>query len=307
MNDDGREVFGWPDRIVTREGIYLVRGHMGKWIAMIALICTAFPLQAQERPLLTDVPDLVRLGAVRLDFGVSFLHRQRYPLSGLKGDLMRLGESSLRIGVGEFAEFQISGVFRDFLAITHRTPALISPTFAGDSTSDFGDLTIGTKLKLAGETPNRPAVSFKFAVQLPNASNESGLGTDETEFYASVLLLKQINRVRIVGNLGLAILGSAVQPNSQSDLLTYGFGLIAPVHANLELVGEIHGRHGPQRPGNESLSQMRAGARFPAAGLLWDIAAIAGLRHFDPGYGLTVGVTYEFQAFHRKRSPVTIR
>ena len=280
---------------------------MVKWIAWVALIFASFPVQAQERPLLTDVPELVGLGAVRLDFGVSFLHRQRYSLSGLEGDLMRLGESSLRLGVGEFAEFQISGVFRDFLAVTRRTPALIPPAFAGDSTSDFGDLTLGTKLKLVGETGNRPAVSFKFAVQLPNASNESGLGTDETEFYAGILVAKRISRARIVGDLGLAILGSAVQPNSQSDLLTYGFGLIAPVHPKLELVGEIHGRQGPHRPGNESLSHIRAGARFPAAGLLWDVAAIAGLKHFDPAYGLTVGVTYEFQAFHRKRSPVTVR
>jgi len=303
MNDDERRFSRRPDAIVTGDG----RGHMGKWIAVIALICTVCPVQAQERPLLTDVPDLVRLGAIRVDFGVSFLHRQRYSLSGLEGDLMRLGESSLRIGVGEFAEFQISGVFRDFLAVTRRSPALIPPTFAGDSTSDFGDLVIGTKLKLAGEAAHRPAVSFKFAVQLPNASNESGLGTDETGFYASFLLSKRISRARIVGSLGLAILGSAVQPNSQSDLLTYGFGLIAPVHPRLELIGEIHGRQGPEHPGNESLSQIRAGARFPAAGLLWDVAAIAGLMHFDPGYGLTVGVTYEFQAFNKKRNPVTIR
>ena len=281
---------------------------MGKWIAVLVALFMPVSARAQEdRPLRTETAELLGIGAVRAEFGIDFLHRQRYSLSGLEGDLLRLGVTTIRVGAGEYAEFQISGVARDFLTVNRRSPAVIPPTFAGGTTSDFGDLILGTKLKLAGEKGARPALAFSFAVQLPNASNESGLGTDQTEFYSKLLLTKHLGKVAFRGNLGLAILGSPVQPNSQADLLTYGFAILAPVHAGLELVGEVRGRQGPLRIGNENMSRVQLGARVRMAGLLWEIAGVAGLRRFDPGSGLLLGVTYDFQAFHRKRGPVTIR
>jgi hypothetical protein len=47
--------------------------------------------------------------------------------------------------------------------------------------------------------------------------------------------------------------------------------------------------------------------RLRAAGLLWDVAGIAGLGKYDANSGVTVGVTFDFQAFHRKRGPRTVR
>ena len=63
------------------------------------------------------------------------------------------------------------------------------------------DIVIGTKIRLAGETAHRPAFGFRFATKLPNASNESGLGLDTTDFFASTLVAKTIRSVRVVGNL----------------------------------------------------------------------------------------------------------
>lgn len=282
---------------------------MRKWILLLIVAILATPAFGQdpERALKPDSPEILDVGRVRADFAVEFLHKARYSLSGLEGDLLRLGIINFGVGVGDYAEFQISGVCRDFLAITRRTQQVLPTSFAGDTTSDFGDLFIGSKLKLAPEKGVRPALAFKFAVQLPNASNETGLGTDETEFFSGILLSKHLGRTQLLGNLGLAILGSPVQANSQADMLTYGFGAIVPFHDKLDLVGEVYGRQGPERLGNENLSQVQLGVRFRSAGLRWDIAGIAGLRHFDPGSGLAVGVTYEFQAFHKKRGPVTVR
>jgi hypothetical protein len=274
-----------------------------------ALFLMAIPAHAQDpqRALRPEPADLLGLGRVRADFSVEFDQRARYSLSGLEGDLLRLGILNFRVGVGEYAEFQISGVGRDFLSVTKRSTAVIPTTFSGDNTSDFGDLVLGTKLKLVSERGSRPALSFKFAVQLPNASNERGLGADEIEFYSSLLCSKHLGRAEFTGNLGLAILGSPVQTNSQADMLTYGAGIIIPLHPKVELVAELSGRQGPQRIGNENLAQARAGARIHAAGLRWDFMGMAGLRHFDPKSGLALGVSYEFQAFHKKQGPVTVK
>jgi hypothetical protein len=279
-----------------------------KYLIIVAwFVFPAVLVQAQQRPLRTDVTDPVGLGRIRVDFGLEFLQGQRFTLSGLEGDLTRVGVTSIHVGVSEFAEFQISGVVRDFLSVSRRTPPAIPPDFAGNATSDVGDLVLASKFRLATERGARPALGFKFAVQLPNASNESGIGSDVTNFHALFLASKHIRGAQILGNLGLAILGSAVQPNSQADLLTYGFGIIIPMHSKANLVSEVQGRAGAQRLGNENQSQIRAGVQMRMAGLRWDIAGIAGLEKHDPDSGLVLGVTYEFQAFNRPRSPKTIR
>ncbi len=277
-----------------------------KTTLLTLIAATSAWAQDGARAVRPDTAELIAVGRIRSSFGVEYLQKARYSLSGLEGDLVRLGLIDFRIGAGEYAEFQISGVARDYLTITNRTPAVIPPTVTGDTTNDFGDIILGTKLKLASEKRIRPALAFRFAVQLPNATNESGLGNDETEFFSSLLFTKHLGRAQLIGNLGLAILGSPVQPNSQADMLTYGICAIIPVHRRMELVGEWSGRQGPYRVGNESLSEVRMGARIHAAGLRWDVAGIAGLKHFNPRSGVAVGVTFEFQAFHKNRSPVTI-
>ncbi len=267
----------------------------------------ALPLRAQRRPFLTDDPDPVALGLVRTGLGIEFMQGQHFPLSGLEGDLTRVGLTNVQVGVGEFAEFQISGVIQDFLSVSRRTQAALPPDFAGNATSDVGDLVLGSKFRFAREKAARPAIGFKFAVQLPNASNESGLGTDETDFFAALLFSKHLGATQFLGNVGLAILGSAVQPNTQSDQLTYGFGIMVPMHQNINLVGDLHGRRGPERLGNESRSQARLGVQIRAGGLLWDVTGIAGLGKFDADSGIALGITFDLQAFNRSRKPKTVR
>ena len=267
----------------------------------------AVPVLSQQRPLRIDDASLLTTGRTRIEFGFEFLQGQKYPLSGLEGDLTRIGVAGVHVGVGEYAEFQASGVIRDFLSVSQRRPPVIPPDFGGNSTSDFGDLVLATKLKLAGEQGMRPAMAFKFAVQLPNASNESGLGTDTMRFFASLLFAKQIWKARLLANAGIAILQSPVQADSQADLVTYGLGAIVPLHPSISLVGEIKGRGGAERLGNESQSQARIGLQLRAAGLRWDVAGVAGLQDTDANSGLVFGLTYEFQAFAKKKGPRTIK
>ncbi|HYK87513.1 MAG TPA: hypothetical protein VE398_01990 [Acidobacteriota bacterium] len=272
-------------------------------LALLAcVIWISSPVRAQQRPLKTDDAELVGTGRIRTEFGLEFLQKQRYSLSGLEGDLTRLGVASIHVGMGEYAEFQISGVFQDFLSVSSRTtPVPFPPSFGGNSTNDFGNLVLASKLRLAPEKGLRPALAFKFAVELPNAKHPSGLGTDETEFYASVLMSKHIGRAEMLGNVGFAILQNPVVIGRQTDPITYGLALILPVSKNINLVGEINGRQGPpHRIGNENQSVVRGGLQVRTGSIRWDVAGIGGLQNFDPASGVAVGITYEFQAFHKK-------
>jgi hypothetical protein len=257
-------------------------------------------LYAQQRPLRTDDAELLPTGKVRVELGVEFLQGQKYPLSGLEGNLTRLGVASIQAGVGEYAEFRISGVAQDVLSITERTEPVSPPSFDGNTTNDFGNLMLATKLKLLGEKGSRPAMAFKFAVELPNANQENGLGTDQTQFYSSLLFKKHFGRVQVLADLGLAILGSPVVPGKQTDPFTYGVGTVVRLHPSVNLAAEVYGRQGAEgRVGNENLSQFRAGFQFKTGRIRWDVAGVKGLKEFDPDSGIVVGATYEFQAFRR--------
>lgn len=257
-------------------------------------------LFAQQRPLRTDDAELLPTGKVRVELGVEFLQEQKYPLSGLEGNLTRLGVASIQVGVGEYAEFKISGVAQDVLSITERTEPVSPPSFDGNTTNDFGNLMLATKLKLLGEKESRPAMAFKFAVELPNANQENGLGTDQTQFYSSLLFKKHFGRVQVLADLGLAILGSPVVPGKQTDPFTYGVGTIVRLHPSVNLAAEVYGRQGAEgRVGNENLSQFRAGFQFKTGRIRWDVAGVKGLKEFDPDSGIVIGATYELQAFKR--------
>jgi len=290
--------------------MYLWKGGrviIRRWILLVSLLVLPWTVHGQQRPLKTDDAEILETGRIRLGFGVEFLQDQSYSLSGLQGDLIRLGVSSIHIGVGEYAEFQLSGVVQDFLSVSDRTEPVIPPTFSGDSTNDFGNLILGTKLKFFGEKGWRPAMAFKFAVELPNAKLDSGLGTSQTQFYSSLLFKKRFGRSQILADLGFAILGSAVLEGRQADPFTYGVATIIPVYRSVDFVAEINGRQGPSgRVGNENKSQVRAGIRFFTGKIRWDLAGVAGLMDYDPKSGIIVGFTYEFQAFNRKNSPVKI-
>jgi len=277
------------------------------WILLVGLLFFPCTVHGQQRPLGTDDAEILKTGRVRVGFGVEFLQDQRYSLSGLRGDLTRLGVSSIQVGVGEYAEFQISGVVQDVLSVSGRTEPVIPSTFSGDSTNDFGDLILGTKLKFFEEKGRRPAMAFKFAVGLPNAKHDSGLGTNETEFYSSLLFKKHLGRAELLADVGFAILGSPVLQGRQADPLTYGIAAVIPLYRSFDFVAEINGRQGPSgRVGNENKSRFLGGIRFSTGKIRWDVAGVAGLKDFDPKSGIVIGLTYEFQAFKKQKPPVKI-
>jgi hypothetical protein len=285
-------------------------GNVFQWRWMVLGICLLWPWTAygQQRPLKTDDAETLQVGRVRAELGAEFLQSQPFRLSGLQGDFTRLGVVAIHVGVGDYAEFQMSGVVQDVLSVSSRTTPFVAPTFTGNSTHSTGNLTLGTKLKLVGEKGSRPAIAFKFAVELPNANQASGLGNDATEFYTSILLKKHFGGVQILADLGLAILSSPVAAARQADPLTYGIATIIPISKRLNFLMEVNGRQGPKdRIGNENKSQARAGIQFYTGSIRWDLGGVAGLTRYDPKSGIVVGATYEFQAFRRNVSPVKIQ
>ncbi|HTK38541.1 MAG TPA: hypothetical protein VL325_08615, partial [Pyrinomonadaceae bacterium] len=110
--------------------------------SIIIILVSVFAF-AQQRPLITDDVDITPQGAVELGAGVDFFQNVKFPLSGLKGDLTRVGDVRLRTGLASNVEVQIEGTLQNFLAINSQTaPSPIPLNVMGNSTSDFDDFTI---------------------------------------------------------------------------------------------------------------------------------------------------------------------
>jgi hypothetical protein len=258
---------------------------------------------AQQRPLVTEDPEPIGAGRVLVEGGIDFAHDQQYPVSGLEGDLWRIPTLGVSVGISSIAELQIDGGFFNHLSIDQRRPAPLSNllTVTGDSTSDVEDIVIGTKIRLVPEGARHPAFGFRFATRLPNAGNESGLGLDTTDFYASLLGAKTVQSIRVVGNIGFGILADPTVGDRQNDVLTYGGSLARALTDQVEVVGELNGRvstrKGDAFPGTESRGLLKLGGRYTRGPVRFDAGIFLGLTSIDPMVGFTTGFTYVFNAF----------
>ena len=269
-------------------------------LLVLVLAPTAF---AQQRPLVTEDPETIGSGLILLEGGFDVAQDVFYPASGLQGNLLRIPTLGLSFGISSIAELQLDGGLYNRLSIKSRRDAPLSNLldFTGDSTHDVEDMVIGTKVRVLSETPGRPAIGLRFATKLPNASNESGLGLDTTDFYFSSLFGKTVRSIRLVGNAGLGILADPVDGNRQNDVFTYGFSIARAVQQGLEVVGEINGRlntrGGTPPVGTESRGAMRLGGRFTRGTVRADVGLIFGMTSRDPSVGLTAGFTWVFKGF----------
>ena len=256
----------------------------------------------QQRPLVTEDPETVGAGRLLVEAGFDYARGVDYPASGLTGHLSRFPLIGISLGVGSVGEIQIDGGLYNHLSITDRRAAPLSHmlTVSGETTSDFEDMVVGTKVRLVSEGTSRPSIAIRSATRLPMASNENGLGLDTMDFYSTMLVAKTIQSVRLVGNIGLGILGDPVRGDRQNDVLLYGVSFARAISANGEVVGEINGhkdtRNGIPPVGTQSRSMLRFGARHTVGSFRADAAVLFGLRTTDPGFGLTAGFTYVFGA-----------
>jgi hypothetical protein len=263
---------------------------------------------AQQRPLITDDIDIVPAGALEISAGVDFLQNAKFPLSGLRGDLTRLGDIRIRQGFASNVEIQIEGTLQNYLAINSNIgPSAIPLNVSGNSTNDFDDITVSAKIRLLSETKNLPAVGMKFGYQLPNSDQAKGIGTNQINIFSKLIVQKKFGKragriplANIYGNIGLGIMNAPLANFTQNDMLLYGLAGIFRVNDRINIATEINGRASVRRDtplGTESLSQLRIGTQIKASGLRFDTAAVFGLTSFSPKTGVTFGITYQSPVF----------
>src|SRR6476646_1667425 len=166
-------------------------------LASIALLlCFANVSYAQQRPLLTEDVDIIPPGTIRIEAGIDFMQGAKYTVSGLRGDLTRVGVIGINFGMGPNVEFQIEGVAQNYLSINSRGPSAtpLDILAGANSTNDTGDFTLSAKFKLRNETRRGPSLGFRFGVELPNSNQARGIGVNQTNAFGQILVGKKFGQ-----------------------------------------------------------------------------------------------------------------
>lgn len=256
-----------------------------------AVLCLATPARAQsDRPLTTEPAGTLAWGSIEVELGVSTF-RKRSP-DGERGRVWNVPTLGAVAGVGPAADLKIEGA-----AITQFDPR------RGDTQREPGDFFLWTKVRFWRGTPFQPVVAGRLGVKIPVSSDESGLGTDETDFFAQLILSQHVSQARLNLNLGLAILGDPERRATQNDALTYGLAWVVPWGERVRIVGEVAGQQGAGSVFDRSFA--RLGARWKAAGVLWDAALSIGFIDQSEDWGVLAGVALPFSWKPKEGAPTS--
>src|SRR6185369_9017933 len=171
--------------------------RLAKFTLFIAILLVALTsTTAQQRPLITEDVDIIPPGTLRIEGGLDFMQGVKFPVSGINGDLTRVGVIGVSIGMSPNVEFQIEGVAQNVLSINSRSSSAIGLNLApgANSTNDTGDFTLWAKFKLRNETSRGPSLGFRFGVSLPNSSQGTGIGLNQTNAYGQILFGKKFGQ-----------------------------------------------------------------------------------------------------------------
>src|SRR5690606_37138067 len=262
---------------------------MPRAVAFLLLLFALRPLPAvaQPRPLVTAAPLTIGAGRLLVELGVESGANVDYPVSGLTGDRLSI-PVGVSFGLGDVAELQIDGGY-NWLDVERRREAPLSGRVdPRDRTGDVHDVVIATKVTLVREGERRPAFGLRLATQLPNASNESGLGLDSMTFIGTLLAGKTTGSPRIVGNAGIAIMSDVIEGSIQQDAFVGSLSVARALNTVVEVVGEIAMQRvffADEPPvGAEPRGALRGGIRFTRGGWRADAGLVLGLTRQDPDY-----------------------
>jgi hypothetical protein len=252
-------------------------------LVLAASLSLAFAARAfaQTRPLATEEASTAAAGTVVLEAGASAISGEPNFLTGAARD--RWDGPELRVVYSPAGNVELD------VEWTARVGVRGDPDF-GD-VSDFGDVALRAKVRVAGRPGGRDAVGLRFGVLLPETSFGNGLGPNALRTAAQVLASKAVGSATVHLDAGVAIHDEPLRAHEQRDLFAYGAAVTWPL-GRVTLVGEVAGLAGRGSPGADARSEARAGARLGTGRLRIDGAARRGLGRAAGEWGITAGVSW---------------
>ncbi|OGL42905.1 MAG: hypothetical protein A2161_07460 [Candidatus Schekmanbacteria bacterium RBG_13_48_7] len=271
---------------------YLVVGIVFCFIYLYPSSCLAI------LTMLTEEAATLQQGNMEIEFGGSYFQLKDIPRGKIetnssvgstvfsekiKKDHIRAPLVGIRYGISRYAEFYIN-----WPAYIHQKDEI-----AGTQ-SDVGDVQVFTKLRLLREGKTTPAASFQIGTKLPNTSNESGLGTNETDFFSSVLFSKWVGKFTFHFNGGIAILSNPEMESRQKDRFIYGVGVVYHT-LRTNIFAEVN--RGLGIAPFETPVVARAGLIYKIVSWSFDLGFSSKIKGIGEDWGIIAGATYTFRIF----------
>jgi hypothetical protein len=256
-----------------------------------ALAIASSPAAAQLRPLDPFEWRMFEAGReVSVQVGGGWLRGQRASLAGTEGTLLEAGSFRAFWRTGRVVLEAGGTVYRRLDEESAFAPAEPDVRPAEDGVrSDAGDYRVLTVVRLTRERAP-VAAALRFGARLPTTDNTVGLDRDATDFFATLGGHAARGRMAVQAEAGVGIFGTRERAFEQDDLLIYalrGEYRAGPVVPMLTVVGQQVGSGHREIRGNESLGEVRLGAR--AGGRRWLLAeVVAGYTDFSPSTGVLV-------------------
>lgn len=217
----------------------------------------------EHKPLFIESAISLPPGTLEAKLGIEFLRDQSFPFSTpsnpLSRNLWKIPAIGLALGLDKRTELQFD----------YELLYLDEEESGSGEKFGSGDLKIFTKIQILRYNLTYPALGLKVGVKLPNANDEARLGTNETDFFSSLLVTESYQGVTFHGNVGLAILQNPNQNTEQDDLLLLGFAAVFPITDIIHFIMEVEGQMLSRK--NNNLSSMQVGLQFEIGNMQWDL------------------------------------
>jgi hypothetical protein len=256
--------------------------------SVVLALSPAGPALAQTRPLQTEEATTAAAGRIAFEAGATVMAAEPNFLTGSGRTRWDVPTLSL--------VYSPSGNVEIDVAWTARVGAVNDLTFG--TVSDWGDVTLRTKVRLAQDAKGASALAARFTVSLPETNHAQGLGPNTLRMAAQILGTQAVGRTTLHANLGLAIHDEAVGSHAQNDLVAYGVAAERRLGGRFTLLAEVAGRAGSGEAAIDRTHEARVGVRRAGARVTWDAAVRRGLSDSDGGWGFTAGITWTVQPAH---------
>lgn len=230
-----------------------------KPILILWLLLAPFSSTYSQRPILFT-EDARTLGVSHMEMGVGaeYFTKTQVSAPDVPKSEWRVGVLAAQIGVAQNVDFDLEWC-----------GGLIARTQDGSRGSDWGDLTVATKINIVGEDTALSSLGIRSAVKLPNTSYlPYKLGSDQIDYYVHVLFSRYMMNGEMRMNLGLGIIGNPVAAGSQDDIYLLSTAVIFPTPATTRFFIELYGITGPIADNDKLL--VRLGIFTEFLGLQWN-------------------------------------
>jgi hypothetical protein len=183
--------------------------------------------------------------------------------------------------------------------------SFLSQTDSTGTHQGFGDNWVGPQIRLYKQTKRVPTLAFAYAIKIPSASTENGLGTGRVDHSFAFLASKDIANFHFDFNLTHFLIGRQSELGfDQNDQLNLAFS--HAIRGRLQFTGEFYGDTRLNRNTAGFISSLWALTYTISPRLVIDGGFEGGLTSGGPHRHAFAGVTYSianvYPGWRRKRA-----